>query len=254
MKRIILSALLVPVFAGTASAAIVFSEDFGYPDGDLIAQNGGVGFTNAWSSPQATANNINVAGAAAYSNPNSTLQNSQVNRSFSTFSETAFVFTLNYDVTANVEGSYDFHVVLRDSNDLEILSVGNRNNQGAAGEYYVARLGSGGGAQTAWKLGASETYSDTMTISVILTGSTITADISSTAFPAMDVTGLTRDLGSTIDFSSGNGTLRIEKSGLDGMRISADNIQLDAVPEPSAVFALFGLGGLALAMRRRHCA
>jgi len=56
--------------------------------------------------------------------------------------------------------------------------------------------------------------------------------------------------GSAIDFSSG-GTLRIEKSGLDGMQITVDNILISAVPEPSSM-ALFGLGGLSFLLRRRR--
>ena len=247
------SLLFASILVGSASAAVVFSEDFSYADGDLIGKNGGTGFTSAWTSSQATSGNIDVSSSAAHSNPNGTLQSAQVNRTFTGFTETKFIFKVDYDIIANTEGGYDFQVVLRDTNNKEIFSIGNRNNQGSSGEYYVARLGSGGGAQTQIKLGGSETFTtpDTLTVEGTISGTMITADITSTYFPAMNVTGLSRDTGgSAIDFSTG-GTLRIQKSNLDNMQIAVDNIQLEAIPEPTTS-VLSALGLLGFLIRRKR--
>ena len=235
-------------FAGAASAAVLVSEDFAYSDGALAGNNGGTGFSGAWG-----AGDFTVAGEKAYSNPSAGTQSSTQNRSLAGFSATTITLSLDYSVVANLEGSYDFHVVLLDSNGQTVFSVGNRNNQGASGEYYVARLGtnSAGNAQTAYKLGATETFDDTMSVVFNISGTSLTASVASSAFPAMDANLDRSDFASAIDFSSG-GTLRIEKSGLDQMQITVDNIQITDVPEPSTSMALLAFGGLALLRRRRR--
>jgi len=187
MKNIIskstITALCGVALVGSASATTLLSEAFDYADGPLAGNNTGTGFSGAWG-----AGDFTVSSGKAYSNPSSGTQSSTQNRSLSGFSASTFSLSLDYDIVANLEGSYDFHVVLLDSSGQTVFSLGNRNNQGPSGEYYVARLGtdSSGNSQSAYKLGATETFSDTMTIDFVFSGTSLTADIDSTAFPAMN--------------------------------------------------------------------
>ncbi|NWK54380.1 PEP-CTERM sorting domain-containing protein [Verrucomicrobiaceae bacterium N1E253] len=247
-KLAVFGSLLGLSLANPVNAAITLvSESFDYPDGNLAGNNTGTGFSDAWGS-----GNFTVLNGAAYSNPNSSTQNSTQNRSLNGFSETTFTLSLDYTVVANVEGSYDFHVVLLDDSGQTLFSLGNRNNQGSTGEFYVARLGtnSAGNAQSAYKLGGSETFSDTMTVDFSISGTSVTANLSSVAFPSMNTVLNRSDFAAAIDFTSG-GTLRIEKSGLDGMQITTDNILITAVPEPSSSI-LMAMAGCTLLVRRRR--
>jgi hypothetical protein len=245
LTKTTLAAFCCVALASAASAAVLVSEGFDYADGSLAGGNTGTGFSGAWG-----AGDFTVTSGKAYSNPSSGTQASTQDRSLSGFSATTFTLTLDYAIVANLEGGYDFHVVLLDSGGQTVFSLGNRNNQGSSGEFYVARLGSNGSSQTVHKLNSTETFDDTMAIVFNVSGSSVTAGVSSTKYPDMDTNLSRNDFGSAIDFSSG-GTLRIEKSGLDQMQITVDNIQITDVPEPSASLALLGLGGLAFMLRRR---
>ena len=247
LTKTTLAAFCCVALASAASAAVLVSEGFDYADGSLAGGNTGTGFSGAWGTGDFT-----VTSGKAYSNPSTGTQASTQDRSLSGFSATTFTLTLDYAIVANLEGGYDFHVVLLDSGGQTVFSLGNRNNQGSSGEFYVARLGPDGtsGGQAAYQLGSTETFDDTMAIVFNVSGSSVTAGVSSTKYPDMDTNLSRNDFGSAIDFSSG-GTLRIEKSGLDQMQITVDNIQITDVPEPSASLALLGLGGLAFMLRRR---
>jgi hypothetical protein len=243
-KNTRLAALTCTAFVGTAAlsqAAVIIADDFSYGNGGLSGQNGGTGFSGAWSG------SMSVTSGIAIANDNSS-------RSFSTaFPSTGTIwlsFDWGYAADPTEGGSYGgltFYV-----GGMEKFLVGN-TWPGSGHDLWQMN----GSAQTSEvNYGGMKTGVAKITLGAGAT-STVELWVGPTGSP-VDVSG------SAIAISTGR-----ELAGADSIRIggadfgnggnnqSFDNLiigttmaDVDAVPETSTAL-LGGIGLLALLRRRR---
>jgi hypothetical protein len=244
-KNTRLAALTCAAFVGTAAlsqAAVIIADDFSYTDGSLNGQNGGTGFSGAWSS------NSNVSGGAAAT----VGANSTATRSFSSaFASTGTIwisFDWGYDSTpanGNSYGGLTFYTggtenflignTWPDPSPHNVWSingaaVSSESNVGM--KTAVARIQLGTGAASTVDLWVGGTGSP-----VDVSGAAL---LTSTGLDLDGVDGI-RILG-----YSGNGA----NQGFDNLVIGTTMADVDAVPETSTAL-LGGIGLLALLRRRR---
>jgi hypothetical protein len=235
--------------AAASQAAVLVSEDFTYTDGALTGQNGGTGFSNAWSNPDTSEfpPTLNITTGV-------TTGNAVARRDFSsnTFGSTGTIwlsFDWGFASQPAENGSYGgltFYI-----SGAETFLIG--NPWPVVGHDKWSMSGSAISSETNY--GGMKTAVAKITLG---TGATSTVDL------WVGATGASVDVSGAALLTVTNANL----AGVDGIRIggstfganvnqSFDNLvigttmgDVDAIPEPSAAL-LGGLGMLCLLRRRR---
>ena len=233
MKYLALFAVALSTLPTQGAVSIV--ENFAYSDGSLDGQNEGTGFSGAYS-----ASDLTIVSMAVSSNPSADIQNSTVSRAFVGFSETSIELGLGYDLISDNEGQYEYTFTVFDSNNLEVLSVGIRN------DLYSIRLGTGSGAEIAQNVGGNP-FTDDVTLDLDFTNPTSTLSTDSQAFSSLNGT-LSGNIG-IVDFSSG-GRVEITKAFLDQNEIQIDNFFI-TVPEPTSIMLILASVSICSLRRKR---
>ena len=256
---------------GSASAAIIASDDFSYADGALSGQNGGTGWATAWADRSTLTGNAVVDAGDAVTSGVATV-----------FGDNSGVFddqgTTFRTLSSSIGGSGDIW-----------LSIDMSFTSGAATDSFVSFQFRNGappatgdptdGAQGAWRIGDEWTGTN-WAVSSNSTGASTTGTASTGALDTLlvhiDYTAGTSSLwinaadGTTLgapdaSIATTPGTidtvlLRAGGGGGTYRELSMDNLVIGTlesdvrivapVPEPFSA-ALLGLGGLALILRRR---
>lgn len=244
-KNTRLAALTCAAFVGTAAlsqAAVIISEDFSYTDGSLNGQNGGTGFSGAWSS----SSNVS-SGAAATVGADSTAFR-DLSSAFSSSGTIWISFDWGYASTPQNGGSYGGLTFFTGVDENFLIgntwpdpsphnvwsingtAVSSESNVGM--KTAVARIQLGTGATSIVDLWVGATGSPVDVSGAALLTST-----------GRDLDGVNRI---RILGYSGNGA----NQSFDNLIIGTTMADVDAVPETSTAL-LGGIGLLALLRRRR---
>jgi len=229
--------------AAMSQAAVIISEDFSYSNGSLNSQNGGTGFSGAWTS------STNVSGGVATGNAGSTRNFSA---SLGTMGTIWVSFDWGYTSTPTQAASFGGLTFYAAGNEKQLIgntwpdpashSVWGTNGTSVSSESSVGGMKTGVAKIT---LGGAGANNDMIEVWVGATGSPV--DVSGAAL----LTATGRDL-ENLDSIRINGQDFVGDPGqsFDNLLIGTTMLDVDAIPEPSAAL-LGGLGLLALLRRRR---
>ena len=199
-------ALQLLTMGNLVAQTVVVNEDFTYPDGTLDGQNGGVGFTNAWSVTTTNASGVlsEVDGGTLATNPDGVAggnidNDSIAERSFTGINGDSLEINLDYALISDNEGQYSFQFILLDSAGSEVFTAGITNDS-----YEISFAG----GQAVTQGVNANPFSDTLTLSLDLASSSLGVD--SAVFSSLDTT-LTSN--TNFDFSLG-GSIQVVASDL----------------------------------------
>lgn len=228
--------------AAMSQAAVIISEDFSYGDGGLSGQNGGTGFSNAWTSTS------NVSGGVATTVSANTVGTRTLSSAFPSTGTIWLSFDWGYASTPANGNSYG---------GLTFFTGGTEN-------FLIGNTWPDPSPHNVWSMNGVAVSSESnvgMKTAVariqLGTGATSIVDlwVGATGSP-VDVSGAALLTSTGRDLDGVNGIRILGYSG-NGANQSIDNIvfgttmlDVDAIPEPSAAL-LGGLGLLALLRRRR---
>ncbi|WP_436715401.1 PEP-CTERM sorting domain-containing protein [Roseiconus lacunae] len=247
MKKFCAAIVAAAMIQATASAAVVFTEDFSYADGDL-AGNG------AWKAHSGSVP-VTVSGGAAIVNNDSGSQD--VNRFFdeisSGFASYQFDMVVNADAPV-AGGDYEYFAHFGNSGN---------NGDGVNTQSFVARLdvveASDGTGDYSLGIASFGSTADAVTTQSFAFGDTVSVLVdfnvdSDTATLSVGGESITGRIGTQ---STAVNTFVLRQSGSSSDEtIAIDNLiisQVSAIPEPSSLASLGLLAcGTVMAVRRRR--
>ncbi|MCU0749280.1 MAG: hypothetical protein MUF13_07015 [Akkermansiaceae bacterium] len=228
--------------AALSQAAILVSEDFSYGDGGLNGQNGGTGFSNAWTSATNVTGGVVTGNDPSFRTLSATFGSTgTIWISFDWGNSSAPAQDASYGgLTLYIGGSEKFLIgntwpspashQVWSMNGTGVSSEPNYSGMKTA----VAKITLGAGATSMVELWVAATGSP-----VDVSGAPL---LTSTGRELAGVDGI-RINGS--DFGGGG-----NQQSFDNLLIGTSMLDVDAIPEPGAAL-LGGLGTLALLRRRR---
>jgi hypothetical protein len=243
-RKLNLSAMALASMLGSAAlsqATVIVSEDFSYGDGGLNGQNGGTGFSNAWTSSS------NVTGGVVTGNDPSTRS---LSTAFASSGTLWLSFDWGYSVDPTEDGSYGgltFYI-----GGTEKFLIGNtwpgtgHDVWQMNGSAQTSEVNYGGMKTGVAKITLGAGATSTVELWVGATGSPV--DVSGGAM----ATSFNRDLAGVngIRINGGDFGNGANSQSFDNLLIGTTMGDVDAIPEPSAAL-LSGLGMLCLLRRRR---
>ena len=221
------------VFAGGASASVIGSEDFSYPDGALTSAVG-----TQWVGHSGTPGTLPVAGGAAVVSQDSGSEDAHL--IFGEIDSGVLSATFDVVVTANAISGSDFEYFAHFMTD-GTFNFGARLDVVApsgSGDYTFGIATFSSTAETT--LGTDFSFGDVVPVTLEFDFATGLASVSAGGDTAVSTTV---DLGASFDSFA----LRQSNSSSDET-ITVDNIVI--TPEPASM-ALVGLGSLMMVGRRR---
>lgn len=263
-----MASLFLILGAAHLSAALLVNESFDYVDGNLSGQNGGTGFTGAWSvSGSGTITETVAGGLASLSGNSGTATASRTFSSAITSAGTSsFYFSFDVDVTALgsavLSGSHSFSDTLSFLSGSTVFST----SMFMTSSGYRLREAYNGGSTTAYINGNSTTTGVTYTVVGAFTFDTGAGEASLTIWlnpTSQASTSVTYTWTSTVTSITGISLARSDgfnvASGttttFDNIRVGTDwnSVTSSSVPEPASCAVLLGLAvaGLTVATRRR---
>jgi hypothetical protein len=239
----------VAIFAAVqARAAVVLSDDFSYPDGDLVVVSGGVWTNHSGTTP------INVVSQEAIvSGSNSQDDNRMLSGGpYGAGSVLYASFTVNFSIAPSAATTYFAH--FKDSTTFNFFGRVFGTNDGGMVQMGIGNSSSGIANATSGYAGSPFAVGTTHTIVIRLdqTGAAAVSTIWVDPTLESDPSGTASDAAGIIDVeafalrqSTGEGTVAVDNL-LVGTSFA------DVIPEPSTVMLVgAGLVGL-LAIRRRR--
>lgn len=253
LGRTIIGAIAVFICgAGLAKASLIATEDFSYSGSSLTGQNGGTGWSNAWSASAYTlsSNGTSLAftGITPVGGWVSNISTGTTYRGLSTPIDLSAAGTYYLSMLVTKSDVASFDVAFSDGttdrwrmrwNAAEVLSCGvGTSTNASAGTYSYANT-----LLVVMKMvSATGTVADAVSLSVFQTGDTISEPVTWAAVNSLSTSVVLNRLKISGSVAGGQ---------IDAIRIGTTFADVAAIPEPVTA-GMLGIGAVILAVFRRR--
>lgn len=241
MKKVLTTAILLGFVAASANAVILADENFDRPDGSLVGTSPTPGPGGTWANHSGTEGDLLISSGQALVQHGAPSEDAHTPFA----AQSSGVLEAVFDITVSDDapiggGDYEYFAHFMPEGSFSFRSRLDIVPATSGGDYTLG-ISTGGG--TAESIFPSD-FGYGVSVNVTL-GFDFDTGLSSVTVGGTTITSTSAYLGETLDSFA----LRQSDSS-NNETILVDNLLVSQIPEPSTL-ALIGLGGLAMAFRRR---